>query len=115
MARQGGAIVSPDAKTKVRIDHLKNLGFAGETTVVAPGINGKMSEFNAAFGLLQLKHVVVAITRRQAIDRRYREGLRSVRGIRCLESGGNEHSNVEPRERRQSHLADRLAVISGRS
>ena len=54
---EGGAIISPDAKTKQRIDHLKNFGFVDEVTVVAPGINGKMSEVNAAFGLLQLRHV----------------------------------------------------------
>jgi dTDP-4-amino-4,6-dideoxygalactose transaminase len=53
----GGAIISPDAKTKQRIDQLKNFGFVDEVTVVAPGINGKMSEVNAAFGLLQLQHI----------------------------------------------------------
>jgi len=54
---EGGAIVCPDAKTKQRIDHLKNFGFVDEITVVAPGINGKMSELNASFGLLQLKGI----------------------------------------------------------
>ena len=49
---EGGAIVCPDEKTKERIDKLKNFGHVGEVTVVAPGINGKMSEFNAALGLL---------------------------------------------------------------
>jgi len=90
---EGGAIVSPDAKTKVRIDHLKNFGFAGETTVVAPGINGKMSEFNAALGLLQLKHVDKALARRKVIDGAYRQGLRSVRGIHCLEHDGELSAN----------------------
>ena len=90
---EGGAIVCPDAKTKVRIDHLKNFGFAGETTVVAPGINGKMSEFNAALGLLQLKHIEEAIARRRAIDRSYRERLRSVGGVHCLENSGQQYSN----------------------
>ncbi|MCE3265117.1 MAG: vioA [Pseudoduganella sp.] len=52
---EGGAIISPDAKTKLRIDRLKNFGFVDETTVVAPGINGKMSELNAALGILQLE------------------------------------------------------------
>ncbi len=66
---EGGAIVCPDAKTKQRIDHLKNFGYVDEVTVVAPGINGKMSEFNAAFGLLQLKHIDAALARRTA-DRR---------------------------------------------
>lgn len=81
---EGGAIISPDAKTKERIDNLKNFGFAGETTVVAPGINGKMSEVNAAFGLLQLKHVDEIIKRRQDIHQRYTKALKSVPGIRIV-------------------------------
>lgn len=81
---EGGAIVSPDAKTKLRIDRLKNFGYVDETTVVAPGINGKMSEVNAAFGLLQLKHVDTAIARRKNIDTTYREALQGIRGIRAL-------------------------------
>ena len=81
---EGGAIVCPDAKTKQRIDYLKNFGFADEVTVMAPGINGKMSEINAAFGLLQLKHVDVAIVRRWEIDGLYRQGLSDVKGITCL-------------------------------
>lgn len=52
--------------------------------MVAPGINGKMSELNAAFGLLQLKHVDAALTRRKEIDKAYRAGLKSVKGITCL-------------------------------
>lgn len=80
---EGGAIVCPDAKTKQRIDHLKNFGFVDEVTVVAPGINGKMSELNAAFGLLQLKHVDAALARRKEIDQAYRAGLKDVKGITC--------------------------------
>ena len=78
---EGGAIVSPDARVKRRIDHLKNFGFVDEVTVVAPGINGKMSEFNAALGLLQLKSIEEAIARRKEIDRIYRDGLKNVKGI----------------------------------
>lgn len=78
---EGGAIICPDAKTKQRIDYLKNFGFANEVTVTAPGINGKMSEINAAFGLLQLKHVDAVITRRCEIQACYREGLSNVPGI----------------------------------
>jgi dTDP-4-amino-4,6-dideoxygalactose transaminase len=78
---EGGAIVCPDAKTKQRIDYLKNFGFASEVTVTAPGINGKMSEVNAAFGLLQLKHIDEALRCRMEIDSRYRRNLSKVRGI----------------------------------
>jgi dTDP-4-amino-4,6-dideoxygalactose transaminase len=81
---EGGAIVCPDAKTKQRIDYLKNFGFADEVTITAPGINGKMSEINAAFGLLQLKHIDGALARRKAVETRYREALADVPGISLL-------------------------------
>jgi dTDP-4-amino-4,6-dideoxygalactose transaminase/predicted O-linked N-acetylglucosamine transferase (SPINDLY family) len=81
---EGGAIVCHDRKTKQRIDHLKNFGFVDEVTVVAAGINGKMSEINAAFGLLQLKSVDEAIEIRRTIDIYYRETLARVKGIQCL-------------------------------
>jgi dTDP-4-amino-4,6-dideoxygalactose transaminase len=81
---EGGAIICPDAKTKTQIDRLKNFGFTDEVTVVAPGINGKMSEINAAFGLLQLKHVDAALARRAEIDRVYREQFADVPGIHCI-------------------------------
>ncbi|TWO66647.1 DegT/DnrJ/EryC1/StrS family aminotransferase [Caenimonas sedimenti] len=83
---EGGAIIAPDAKTKHRIDHLKNFGFVDETIVVAAGINGKMSEICAAFGLLQLKGVDEALARRAAIAARYRELLADVPGIACAEA-----------------------------
>lgn len=81
---EGGAIVSPDAKTKQRIDYLKNFGFADEVTVVAPGINGKMNELQAAVGLVQLKHIDNVLEKRAEIDRQYRELLEDIPGIRCL-------------------------------
>lgn len=90
---EGGAIISPDAKTKQRIDHLKNFGFVNETSVVAPGINGKMSEINAAFGLLQLKSIDAALTLRRKIDMAYRERLVNIKGIRCLNHSGEKKSN----------------------
>lgn len=90
---EGGAIISPDSKIKQRIDHLKNFGFVDEVTVVAPGINGKMSELNAAIGLLQLKHIDAAVSRRKAISERYKAALKGVRGIRCLEAGAQKREN----------------------
>lgn len=78
---EGGAIICPDAKTKQRIDYLKNFGFADETVVVAPGINGKMNEFQAALGMLQLQHIQHCIRQRKEVDQVYREQLRGIRGI----------------------------------
>jgi dTDP-4-amino-4,6-dideoxygalactose transaminase len=90
---EGGAIVCPDAKTKQRINYLKNFGYAGEVTVMAPGINGKMNEMQAAFGLLQLKYIDGAIARRQSIDNLYREALADIPGIVCLEGSSNATRN----------------------
>lgn len=84
---EGGAIVCSDAKTKRRIDNLKNFGIVDEVTVVAPGINGKMSEINAAFGMLQLKHMGSAWARRREIDAFYREKLAGLQGIQLLAEG----------------------------
>jgi len=90
---EGGAIVSPDAKTKLRIDHLKNFGFVDEVTVVAPGINGKMSEFNAALGMLQLKGIDAALQQRRVIDARYRKAFDNVKGIRCFSAVHEDVAN----------------------
>lgn len=90
---EGGAIVCPDARIKTRIDHLKNFGHVNEVSVVAPGINGKMSEINAAFGLLQLKHIDKALARRKEIDAAYRERLEGVAGIQCMQADQEKISN----------------------
>lgn len=73
---EGGAIVCHDAKTKQRIDYLKNFGFADETIVMATGINGKMNEVQAAMGLLQLKYIDGALAERAEIYNRYVELFR---------------------------------------
>ena len=90
---EGGAIVCQDADTKCFIDQLKNFGFTSETTVVQTGINGKMSEFNAALGLLQLKNIDVAIAERKVIDATYREALKGISGIRCHRQSQSIRSN----------------------
>lgn len=78
---EGGAMVMHDEQTKKRIDYLKNFGFAGETTVVAPGINSKMDEIRAAYGILNLRQVDSAIAARQKVANIYRDALRNVEGV----------------------------------
>lgn len=82
---EGGALICKDEQTKQRIDYLKNFGFADETHVVAPGINGKMDEVRAAYGLLSLNYVNDAIESRRKVAQFYREYLNDVPGITCLE------------------------------
>ncbi len=78
---EGGALIMKDAETKKRIDYLKNFGFANEVEVVAPGINSKMDELRAAYGLLNLQQVDEAIAQRKQVAMRYREALADVVGI----------------------------------
>jgi len=81
---EGGAIICHDETTKKRIDFLKNFGFSDETTVVAPGINAKMNEFQAALGILQLKYIDESIRKRKEIADYYRDNLYDVPGISFL-------------------------------
>lgn len=82
---EGGAMVMHDDKTKQRIDQLKNFGYVNETTVVAPGINSKMDEMRAAYGILNLRQVDKAIEARKHVAERYREELKDVAGIRMFD------------------------------
>lgn len=81
---EGGAIICHDKETKVRIDNLKNFGITNEVTVVEAGINGKMNELQAAFGLLQLKTIETNIEKRKRITGIYRNYLSGIKGLRML-------------------------------
>jgi len=81
---EGGAIVCDDIETKQKIDFLKNFGIENQLSVIATGINGKMSEFNAAFGLLQLKYIQDEIALRKELAHFYRQALSDVKGISLL-------------------------------
>lgn len=90
---EGGAMIMHDEKTKQQIDYLKNFGFAGETKVVAPGINSKMDEIRSAYGLLNLKQVDAAIEARKKVAFQYREALKGVKGITYWEDQPNVKNN----------------------
>jgi dTDP-4-amino-4,6-dideoxygalactose transaminase len=82
---EGGAIISHTPEMKHHIDNLKNFGFRDETVVEEPGINAKLNEVQAAYGLLQLKYIDVFIVRRKEITQLYRTLLKDLPGIRFLE------------------------------
>jgi len=90
---EGGAIISKDEKTKKRIDYLKNFGFANETTVIAPGINAKMNEVQAAYGLLQLKSFKEQTKQRELIANEYYKQLKGIDGISFLKEMDNVEHN----------------------
>ncbi len=90
---EGGALVMHDEQTKKRIDYLKNFGFAGETEVIAPGINSKVDEVRAAYGILNLRQVDDAIEARHQVAIKYREALKGVEGISFMvDMSGVKHN-----------------------
>ena len=90
---EGGALICHSADMKDKIDHLKNFGFSNEVTVVAPGINSKMDEIRSAYGLLNLKQVDSAISKRKHFAELYKSSLKNVKGIRFLEDIENVRHN----------------------
>lgn len=90
---EGGAMVMHDEVTKKRIDYLKNFGFAGETVVIAPGINSKVDEVRAAYGILNLRQVDAAIEARHQVAIKYREALRNVDGVTFMDDMEGVHHN----------------------
>lgn len=81
---EGGAIISKDLQTKKKLEYLRNFGFEDEVTVLEPGINSKMNEVQALFGLMQLEKVDEQILARKNCDRLYKKLLSGVLGIELI-------------------------------
>ncbi|GAB5525861.1 MAG: dTDP-4-amino-4,6-dideoxy-D-glucose aminotransferase VioA [Roseivirga sp.] len=81
---EGGAIISHSAEMKRQIDYLKNFGFEDETTVIRPGINAKMNELQAAYGILQLDRFQDDVRKRKEVSLFYKKALSNVTGVRLL-------------------------------
>jgi dTDP-4-amino-4,6-dideoxygalactose transaminase len=82
---EGGALVSNTQRQRTRIDYLKNFGIADEETVIGPGINGKMNEFQASYGLLELDLVEKEISDRRQLVELYRDRLSGISGVSYLD------------------------------
>lgn len=92
---EGGAIITKDKATKERIDRLRNFGFDGEEDVIGAGINNKMDEIRAAYGLLNLRQVDAAISKRRHCVERYIQALRHREGIRLLPMYERDGSSLQ--------------------
>lgn len=79
---EGGAVAYRDKALRQKLDALKNFGMTGPEDVPFVGGNAKMSEFHAAMGLCNLRHVDEEIAKRKAVTEQYRSRLSGVRGLR---------------------------------
>jgi dTDP-4-amino-4,6-dideoxygalactose transaminase len=90
---EGGAIVCKDHETKRLIDDFKNFGFEDETSVVEVGINGKLSEFNSALGLLQLDYLEERFEARKKLVKKYIEKLSGIPGVSIPDQTASQETN----------------------
>lgn len=90
---EGGAIICHSAEMKQRIDQLKNFGIIDETTVNDVSLNGKLSEVNAALGLLQLTSIDKVLEARMQVDQHYRKLLADIKGVHCIQRDDLDKDN----------------------
>jgi len=86
---EGGAVCFRENALEEKLNQLKNFGLAGQEECAFIGGNAKMSEFQAAMGICNLRHLKEEIAKRKAVVERYRKNLSGVPGIRlCPEQVG---------------------------
>lgn len=78
---EGGAVTLSDGALAQKLNDLKNFGIRGADEVACVGGNAKMSEFQAAMGICNLRHIDEEIEKRRRADDRYRQNLADVKGI----------------------------------
>jgi dTDP-4-amino-4,6-dideoxygalactose transaminase len=82
---EGGAVITNDEKLKKQLDHLKNFGFVDKETVTATGINARMDELRAVYGLLELEIIEKESKKRKKVADQYRTNLKNIEGLKLLE------------------------------
>ncbi len=78
---EGGAVCFADNKLEKPLNQWKNFGITGPESVEYVGGNAKLTEFNAAMGICNLRHIEESIEKRKSIFKRYYEKLKGVEGI----------------------------------
>lgn len=90
---EGGAVICKDLKTKKLLDALKNSGISSETSIAGYGLNAKLNEFQAAFGLSLLEYIDDKIENRRLAANIYKTELKDVNGIRIITEKPNVKYN----------------------
>ena len=79
---EGGAVCFADDSLVQKMNDLKNFGIRGPESVVFVGGNAKMSEFQAAMGICNLRHLEAEIAKRKTVMERYWSHLDGVEGVK---------------------------------
>jgi len=90
---EGGAVCLRDDSLVAAMNDMKNFGIRGTEKVVFVGGNAKMSEFQAAMGICNLRHINREIEKRRLVAERYRSWLEHVPGIRLCKPQKDVEAN----------------------
>ena len=90
---EGGGVAYHDAELTSKLKAWKMFGMTGKEDAEYIGTNAKMTEFQAAMGICNLRHVDEEIAKRKAAVETYREMLGDVPGIRLCPVQENVVSN----------------------
>ena len=90
---EGGAMCFRQEGLEEKLNQIKNFGLVGQEECGWIGGNAKMSEFQAAMGLCNLRHLEEEIGKRKVAVERYRQRLSGVKGIRLCPEQENVASN----------------------
>jgi dTDP-4-amino-4,6-dideoxygalactose transaminase len=89
---EGGALACADPTLKAKIEDLRNFGIHGPDAVDGIGLNGKMTELQAALGLCVLERIAGELAARRRLLRRYRARFESIDGIQWLSTDDEQSS-----------------------
>ena len=79
---EGGAVCFHDERWVQLLNDMKNFGIRGPEAVDYIGGNAKMSEFQAAMGICNLRHFEEEVQKRKKIADHYRKRLENTEGIK---------------------------------
>lgn len=92
---EGGAVVTDDAELAETVRLMQNFGFEGRDTVVDVGINGKMTEIEAAMGLTSLESMQAFVEHNRQNYYAYKEGFNRIPGVELMEYDETERCNFQ--------------------
>jgi len=92
---EGGAVLTNNDELAEKIRLMRNFGFAGMDNVIHPGTNGKMTEINAAMGLVNLDNIDSVIKCNKENFRAYQQGINELPGLSIYAFDENEHNNFQ--------------------
>ena len=90
---EGGALAYQSNELKSKITSLRNFGITPSGDILPYGTNGKMSEFHASMGLLNLQNLTGEISKRSRIASIYDSHLSRIEGIETLKNNPRVDSN----------------------